>query len=96
MAAAFVHAALGKPQGAQVCNFVGETARVDDVLAEIRRIVPDACVSAEGPPLPIAIGQSEAELDAFFPNRPRTSLAEGLALTIAHYRAIDSVRRVPA
>lgn len=96
VAAAFVHAVLGKPQGARVCNFVGETASMDDVLVEIRRVVPDARVSAEGPPLPIAIGQSEAELDDFFPNRPRTSLAEGVALTIAHYRTVDAARRVPA
>ncbi|WP_341645491.1 NAD-dependent epimerase/dehydratase family protein [Thauera sp. SDU_THAU2] len=87
VAAAFVQAVIDRPQGARVCNIVGQEASVDEVMATIRERVPGARLSAAGAPLPIAVGQSEAELDALFPARPRTSLAQGIARTIAHYQA---------
>ncbi|WP_283957669.1 hypothetical protein [Ramlibacter sp. 2FC] len=40
-----------------------------------------------GPPLTIAPGLDEEGLDALLPGRQRTTLAQGLAATVAHYRA---------
>lgn len=95
VAAAFAHAVLHPGEGAHVFNLIGEVARVDALLAEIRRQVPDARLSAAGPGLGIAVGQGEAGLDDWFPGRPVTSLAQGVARTLAHYRAAADLR-VPA
>ncbi len=86
--AALFERALATPlTGAAVFNVIGDVATVEDVLAEIRRNVPDARLSASGPPLPIAAGIAEPGLDDMFPGRQRTSLAQGIKATIDHYRA---------
>lgn len=86
-ASVFEHALLDAPaHGAQVYNLAGTVHTVDEVIAEIRRQVPSARIDASGPPLGIAAEIGETELDAWFPNRPRTSLAQGVAATLAHYR----------
>lgn len=74
-------------EGARVYNVIGDVVMVDEVLAEIRRNVPDARLSASGPPLPIAAGIREEGLDELLPGRQRTSLAHGIRATIDHYRA---------
>lgn len=88
VARAFEHALLDAPaQGAQVFNLAGAVHTVDEVIAEIRHQVPGARIDACGPPLGIAPDIGEDGLDAWFPDRPRTSLAQGIAATLAHYRA---------
>jgi len=87
VAAAFEQALLTPAQGASVYNLVGETATVDEVIAEIRRRVPGARIDAAGPPLTIAPGLSEEGLDTLLPGRQRTTLAQGIAATLDHYRA---------
>ena len=77
---------LSAAKCAVVYNLIGDVATVDDVLAEIRRNVPDARLSASGPPLPIAPGIAGDGLDKLFPERQRTSLAQGIKATIEHYR----------
>lgn len=86
-AALFEQALMTTPKGAAVFNVIGDVATADDVLAEIRRNVPGAQLSASGPPLPIAPGIAEDGLDEFLPGRQRTSLARGIKATIDHYRA---------
>jgi UDP-glucose 4-epimerase len=86
--AALFERALTTPlKGAAVFNVIGDVATAEDVLAEIRRNVPAARLSASGPPLPIAAGIAESGLDDMFPERHRTSLAQGIKATIDHYRA---------
>lgn len=92
-AALFVRAALQPHKGAHVFNLVGEEASVDEVIAGIRSIVPEARLSSEGPPLPIAVGQSEAGLQAHFPGMPRTSLADGLRATVRFYQGQSAPAR---
>jgi nucleoside-diphosphate-sugar epimerase len=83
----FEHALLDAPaHGAQVFNLAGAVHTVDEVIAEIHRQVPGARLAACGPPLGIAPDIGEDGLDAWFPDRPRTSLAQGIAATLAHYR----------
>lgn len=86
-AALFEHALTTNLEGAKVYNVIGEVVAVEDVLAEIRRNVPNAGLSTSGPPLPIAPGIREEGLEAFMPGRLRTSLAQGIKATIEHYRA---------
>jgi len=87
VAEAFEHALLVPAQGASVFNLVGQQHTVDAVIAEIRRQVPTAQLRAEGPPLTIAADVGEPGLDAWLPGRQRTSLADGVAATVAYYRA---------
>lgn len=86
VAEAFERALLTPVQGACVYTLVGETATVDEVMAEIRRQVPGARLQAEGPPLMIAPGLSEEGLQQLLPGRQSTSLAQGIAATLQHYR----------
>ena len=85
VAQAFVQALLTPVQGAPVYNMVGETATMDQVMAEIRRLVPAAQLRAEGRPLMIAEGITEDGLDALLPGRQKTTLAQGIAATLRHY-----------
>ena len=55
-------------------------------MAEIRRQTPGARLQAEGPPLTIAPGLSEEGLEQLLPKRQITSLADGIAATLRHYR----------
>ncbi|MEJ0070572.1 MAG: SDR family oxidoreductase [Pseudomonadota bacterium] len=86
IAAAFEAAALAPLTGARVFNVLGEVASVDRLIAEIRRVVPDAALSAAGPRLPVAAHIAADDLGTVLPRLPRTSLAAGVAATIAHYR----------
>ena len=85
-AALFEQALDAQEEGARVFNVIGEEADVEDALAHIRREVPGARLSASGPPVRIATGIDEGDLDRAFPDRPRTRLAAGLKSTIDHYR----------
>ena len=85
VAHAFVQALLTPVQGAPVYNMVGQTASMDEVMAEIRRLVPAARLRAEGKPLTIAEGITEDGLDALLPGRRKTTLAQGIAATVQHY-----------
>jgi len=87
VAQAFEQALLTPVQGAHVYNLVGQSATVDEVMAEIRRQAPGAQLKAEGPPLTIAPGLGEEGLDALLPERQTTPLAQGIAATLQHYRA---------
>lgn len=86
VAQAFEQALLTPVQGAHVYNLVGETATVDEVMAEIRRQVPGAQLQAAGAPLTIAPGLSEEGLAQLLPGRQSTLLAKGIAATLQHYR----------
>lgn len=91
VARAFEHALLDAPaHGAAVFNLAGFVHSVDEVIAEIRRQVPGARIDAAGPPLGIAPDIGEDGLDAWFPGRPRTTLADGIAATLAHYRTQET------
>lgn len=87
VAQAFVAALLTPAQGANVYNLVGQVATVDEVITEIRRQLPAAQLSAEGPPLTIASGITEEGLAALLPQRLQTGLAQGIAATLQFYRA---------
>jgi nucleoside-diphosphate-sugar epimerase len=86
VAAAFEAALFTDLSGAHVFNLAGEVATVDAIIGEIRRQVPEAKLQAEGGPLPIASVIDPGNLYQAFPTLPRTTLAEGIAATITHYR----------
>lgn len=85
---AFVTAASAVREGAAVYNVPGVAATVDEIVATIRAVAPDAAISASGDALPFP-----AELEAVGFERdvgpfPRTPLNVGVAATMAHFRAV--------
>ena len=80
-------AALSPAQpGAHVFDLPGVVASMDEVIAEICRRVPGARLAAGGPPLPIAPDVAPADLSAVLGAQPVTSLADGIAATLAACR----------
>lgn len=86
VAAAYEHALISEPDGARVFNICGELASNEQIVDEIRRIVPDAKLAIDGPDTGIARDINDAPLFAAFPALPRTSLRDGIARTVAFYR----------
>ncbi|MBV8355479.1 MAG: NAD(P)-dependent oxidoreductase [Candidatus Eremiobacteraeota bacterium] len=86
VATAFARAATATPDGAHVFSLAGVVASTDEIIAAIREVVPNARISAQGPPLPIAPKVDEGDLRRVFTDLPRTPLAEGTRATIEFYR----------
>lgn len=86
IAAAFVEAATTPLKDAHAFNLTGIKSSAEGVVAEIKRIVPGAKISAAGPSLPVSGDIEPGDIRNTFPTIPLTNLAEGLAATIAHYR----------
>ena len=85
--AMFAHALSHVPAGPHTFNLVGEKARMQDVIDIVRSQVPTAQIGIAGPPLRISADLREEGLDDYWPQRPRTSLREGIARTLAVYRS---------
>jgi UDP-glucuronate 4-epimerase len=87
VARAFVTAAASSRPGAAVYNVPGVPATVEDVVAEIRAIVPEAEITWGGDPLPFPAELEATGFDRDVGPFPRTPLDAGIAATIAHFRA---------
>ncbi len=80
-------AASAVAEGAAVYNPPGETASVEDVVAAIRAVVPDADVTWHGDPLPFPSALEATGFDRDVGPFPRTPLDVGVAATIEHFRS---------
>ncbi len=87
VARAFVTAASSSRPGAAVYNAPGVPATVEDVVAEIRAIVPEAQITWGGDALPFPAALEATGFDRDVGPFPRTPLGVGVAATIAHFRA---------
>lgn len=82
-------AAAGVGSGeARVYNFPGVTAAVEDVVAAIHAAQPDAEIDCEGDPLPFPPELEAVGFERDVAPLPHTSLDEGVAETIAHFRRV--------
>ena len=84
---AFVTAAGAAHEGARVFNVPGRPASIDDVIAAIRAVVPDAAVTSSGDGLPFPEELEAVAFDREVGPFPRTPLDVGVAATIAHFLA---------
>ena len=84
---AFVMAARAVRDGAAVYNVPGVPAAVDDVIATIRAVLPDAAITSSGDALPFPEELEAVAFDRVVGTFPRTPLDVGVAATIAHFRA---------
>lgn len=87
VARAFLTAAAAAPDAARVYNTPGVVASVEEVVAEIRAVVPEAEVTWGGEPLPFPPELEAVGFDRDIGPYPRTSLADGIAATVAHFRS---------
>jgi UDP-glucose 4-epimerase len=88
VAAAFEAALLRPVSGAHVYNLRGEIASVETIVAEIRKLVPDAQLTAEGAPVPIKSEIAAHDLTEVLGPLSSTSLAEGLRRTVSFYQNV--------
>ncbi len=88
VAAAFVAAATREIAGAHAISLGGGIADVPDIIAAIRAEVPGARILFQGPSVPMAASIEAAADATILGLAPRTSLADGIARTVAHYRRL--------
>lgn len=88
VSAAFAAAATRPIEGAHVLSLVGGVGDVPDVIEAIRAEVPGAPIDFTGPPVPMAVEVAETPNEALLGRIPHTPLREGIAKTVAHYRAL--------
>lgn len=75
-------------EGAHVYAMKGEVTTVEQIIAAIRRLVPGAELSCEGKPIWLTTEFDDSALQRDHPELHRTGIDEGMARTVAHYRAL--------
>ena len=93
VARAFLMAASSGRDGAAVYNAPGAVASMDGVIEAIRGVLPDAELDWGGDPLPFPPELEAVGFDREVGPFPRTSLADGVAATVAHFRRASSEGR---
>lgn len=88
VAAAFIAAAEGGPDGAHAFNVHGEAVSMARVHELLREHLPDGAegIVVDGPELPLPPELDGRALAAALPGLPSTSFEDGLAQTLAHFR----------
>jgi nucleoside-diphosphate-sugar epimerase len=86
VAAAYEAALMRDPDGTYVFNMPGEVASNDQVIAEIRRVVPGAKIDIAGPALQFTPDIEQGDIDAVLPGLRQTGLGDGIRQTIAFHR----------
>ncbi len=97
VADAYVAAVRRSCAGAHTINLPGVIAGMDEVVAQLVRIVPGAKLGAEGPPLPIAADvRNDWDSPLLAPLSKEKTLEDGLRRTVEYYRAArTAVGRAP-
>jgi UDP-glucose 4-epimerase len=64
----------------------GEVASNDQVIAEIRRVIPGAKIDIAGPALQFTPDIEQGDINAVLPGLQQTGLGKGIRQTIAFHR----------
>lgn len=101
-AAAFIAAARAPLTGAVVFNIPGTTLAIEEVIAEIERVVPESAgrIGSEGPPLPFPEALDSSRFSSVVGMVPVTPFDQGVGETVRHFRrsvnrATRDQRRAP-
>ena len=86
LAEIYARAIARQTVGAEVLNVIGRRAGNGEVIAAIRRQVPEADLGFGGPDLGISASIGEPGLAEAFPGLETTLLEEGLARALRFYR----------
>jgi nucleoside-diphosphate-sugar epimerase len=92
VARAFVRGALECPAGATVADLPGEPASPHEIAYHIERCCPETAgrITVSGPAIPSNVPPAPSDIRQVLPGWEPTSLATGIARTIAYYRRIDA------
>lgn len=88
VAAAYEAAVKSTFTGAHTLNLTGHIATMQEVVAAIHVVVPNAHVSCEGPPLPSAADSVNEYNNGLLPLGIEKSLLEGIRETISYYQTL--------
>lgn len=85
----FVRVVEADWNGAHLADMTDDVVSVDDIIAAICAVIPEADVGADGPErLSPTTGFDVAALEAVIGPRPLTPLAQGVRSTIEHFRKL--------
>lgn len=88
VAESFVRCAAAEVEGAPVYDIGGSSVTVEEIAAAIRRVADGARIEVRGGPLPFPHERDEAPLRALIGETARTPLEDGVAETVAAFRAL--------
>ena len=86
VAAAFEAAVIKSYRGAHAFSLSGELVDMPELIAGIRQHIPDAVIDSIGPQIPMTAEMTASDTREVLGSLPHTTLADGLARTIDHYR----------
>jgi nucleoside-diphosphate-sugar epimerase len=88
LARVFIACARSEFHGAEVFNVRGTAAAMDEIVATIEAVAPEArgSITFEGPELPLPQDFDDSALEAVIGNVPRTPLVDAVAETYAIFR----------
>ena len=87
---AFIASALAEVEGAHVGDLQGVATTIPEIVAEIRRHIPEAEIEVPNHVEPFVVEQSDASLRAVVGDWPRVGLGEGVAMTIEAFRNLHA------
>jgi len=95
-AATFLECADRAPDGAHIFNLHGDSVDMAEVVELIRSNSADGAdgITVDGPTLPIPPGLDGSLIDEMIPGLPKTTLAEGVRMTMAHFSMLRDEDRL--
>ena len=95
-AATFIECADRAPEGAHIFNLHGDSVDMSEIVSLIRANSPDGAegITVEGPTLPIPPGLDGGRIDEVIPDLPKTSLVDGVRITMAHFARLRDEDRL--
>ena len=84
-----------EPEGAPVFDLNGRCEKLEDGLAIVKEMAPEAKISCEGSEFPFPADLDESDLRAFVPDYPAISLREGVMDTYNGFAALKADGRLP-
>jgi len=86
VARAFVRGAIETPRGSTVVDLPSQSATTEEFADILRRVVPGACITVDGPAVPSNIPPQPHDITELFPDWRATPLEEGIRKTVEFYR----------
>ena len=95
-ARAFIRCAQVPFQGAEVFNISGVMVTVEEFIAELEQVIPEAkgLIRCQGNPIAIAPHLDDSRLRRLVPDLPRTPLRQGIEETAAIFRRLHREGRL--
>jgi nucleoside-diphosphate-sugar epimerase len=90
-----IQAAKTQQNGAHVFNLEGSIAHMSEVVSAIKSVIPEASITHEETALPLPKGATDSKLRKLLGEIPYTPLDEGVATTMAHFKAAIAEGALP-